>query len=87
MALARAESTWGSEGPALGRCGRRGLDLLDELRERGRVVDGDIREDLAVDLDARRTETAHEPRVREPVRPDRRVDPRDPQSAELRLAV
>ena len=46
---------------------------------------GKIGEDLAVDLDAGRLQPVDEPRVRQAVRPDGGVDPRDPQSAELAL--
>ena len=62
----------GPDGRGYGAAGDDGLRLLDELRERAGIVDGDIRKDLAVDLDAGRMETAHESRVREPVRTNRR---------------
>src|SRR5436309_12105494 len=63
------------------------LGRLDECCEGRRVVHGEIREDLAVDLDPGRLQPIDESRVRQTVRPDRGVDPSDPQSTELTLAV
>src|SRR6185295_10863314 len=90
----RPESTLGGMGDATeeapgsggGRLGRF-LDRLHERRERRGIVDGKIREDLAIDLDAGRLQPVDEPRVRQAVRPDGGVDPSDPQSAELAFAV
>src|SRR5690606_8623471 len=51
------------------------------------VVDGDVGKNLAIDLDVGAPQTIHEPAVRQPVRPRGRVDPHDPQRAELTLAL
>src|ERR1700733_772061 len=51
------------------------------------VADGDVREDLAVQLDARELEAVDELGVREVVLARRRVDPGDPQPPEVALAV
>ena len=64
----------------------RGLGRLDEAAERGRVGDGEIGEDLAVDLDAGGVQPGDEPAVAHVVEAARRVDPLDPQAAELALA-
>src|SRR5439155_21612554 len=68
----------------------RGLGPLGELTERVRVGDGEIGEDLAVELDLCLLQPGDELVVREAVLPRAGVDPHDPQPAEralLRLAV
>src|SRR5690606_8250005 len=60
---------------------------LDELRERLRVTNRQVRQDLAVDLDPGLLEPVHEARVAHVVQPGRSVDPRDPQPPELTLAL
>ena len=75
-----------SQPPGLGR--ERVLGGLDELAERGRIVHGHVGEDLAVDLDPGLASD----RGRTSSTTDRSAcaagaDPRDPQAAELRLAV
>src|SRR5690606_31193629 len=58
-----------------------------ERREPLLVVDGDVGKNLAIDLDLGAPETVHEPAVGQPVCARGRVDPRDPQRAELALAL
>src|SRR5512132_491166 len=97
-ARSRRSGTTGVYVRSDGRCDRGGagsgggrlgcfLDRLHERRERRGIVDGKIREDLAIDLDAARLQPVDEPRVGQAVRPDGGVDPSDPQSAELAFAV
>src|SRR5271165_1379798 len=66
--------------------GQRGLSDTDERRERRRIADGDFGEVLAVDLHAGGLEALDKPVVGDVVGAGRRVDPRDPQLAELALA-
>src|SRR5262249_45617384 len=54
-----------------------------ERAERGRIVDGEIGEDLAVDLDAGRPQPGDKTRVRDVVLTAGRVDADDPKPAEL----
>src|SRR5688500_1050478 len=63
------------------------LGELGELAEGLGVADGEIGEDLPVDLDAALLEAGDEPAVAQAVDPGRRVDPGDPQRAELRLLL
>src|SRR5208283_2183481 len=63
------------------------LRLLDDRGEGGGLADGELGEDLAIDLDPRRSERRDKPAVGEAVLAHRRVDPLDPQGAELALAV
>src|SRR5262249_19844760 len=67
--------------------GRGVLHGRDERGERRRVVHGQVREDLPIDLHALRLQPIDEPRIRQAVRADGRVDPRDPEAPELTLAV
>src|SRR5262245_20921225 len=71
--------------------GLSGLRLrLRQLRERAErlgIRDRQLRQDLAVDLDARSLESRDQPAVREPVQAGRRVDAGDPEHAELALAL
>src|ERR1700761_704813 len=70
--------------------GQRGLRLTDNRLERNRLVDREIREHLAVDLDAGLVEAGDKTAVIEAERPHRRVNALDPQGAEralLTLAV
>src|SRR5688572_1282523 len=50
------------------------------------IVDRDVREDLAIDLDLRERKSVHQAAVREAARACRSVDARNPQRAELALA-
>src|SRR5688572_32131907 len=50
------------------------------------IVDRDVREDLAIDLDLRERQPVHQAAVREAARTRRGVDARDPQCSELALA-
>src|SRR5262249_29652905 len=63
-----------------------GLGGLDQRCEGGRVVDGQVGEDLAADLDAGEVEALDEPVVGHPVGASRRVDALDPELAEVALA-
>src|SRR6185437_15940731 len=58
-----------------------------ERRERGRVVDGQIGQHLAVHVHARDLQALDEPVISNALGPRRRVDPLDPQPAERALAV
>ncbi len=63
--------------------------LLCEVKERAEgllVTDGEIRESLAVERNARLLETVHENGVRKALSPDRSVDSADPERAEVPLA-
>src|ERR1700752_62708 len=51
------------------------------------VADGDVREDLAVELVAGELQAMHELAVAQPVQPRCRVDAGDPQLLEVALAV
>src|SRR5690606_7727180 len=62
------------------------LRRLDEASERRRVVHRQIGENLAVDLDARRLEAAHELAVGGVVGSRGGVDPHDPEPTEVALA-
>src|SRR5258706_9202998 len=64
-----------------------GLRELDQLRERRRLRDRELGEDLAIHLDARALESGDEATVRETVLARGRVDARDPQAVELALAL
>src|SRR5690606_35642943 len=64
-----------------GRAGRG-----DESAERGGVGDGQVGEDLAIDLDARLAEAGDEAAVADVVLATGGVDPLDPELAELTLA-
>src|SRR5438105_2536043 len=67
--------------------GQRLAGALGKTSEGVGVADGDVRQDLAVELDARGLQAVDELRVRHPVLPGGSVDPRDPQAAEVALAV
>src|SRR3569623_1232406 len=74
-----------SAGSGLSR--QRGLGLLDDCGERGRLVDREIREHLAVDLKTRLGEPVDKLRVVEADRPHGGVQALDPQRAEGALAT
>ena len=63
------------------------LDLLDDGGERRRVVIGDGRQHLAVELDAGRLQPGDKPAVGDAVLADRGIDPLDPQPAEVPLLL
>src|SRR6185437_9330976 len=67
--------------------GQRAFCLLDDRSERGGLGNGEIGQDLAVDLDPRCGEAGNKAAVGQPVLAHRRVDPLNPQSAKLALAV
>src|SRR5690348_10901077 len=64
-----------------------GLGRRDESRERGRVVDGEVREDLAVDLDLGSLQTLDEAVVRDALSAGGSIDALDPQLAEVALLL
>src|SRR6267378_3961306 len=69
---------------------QRGLGLFSDRLERRRLVDGEIRQHLAVDRDARLGEAVDKDAVGHAERPHRGVETLDPQRAEgalLALAV
>src|SRR5690606_29194073 len=80
-----------SSGPCIAR--RSGLLLEAGLRlrrngaERLRVVHGDVRQHLAVDVDLRLVQPVDEAAVGQPVQARRGVDARDPERAEIALAL
>ena len=63
------------------------LGHRSEIGERGIVLIGDLGEDLAVELDARKFQAMHEPAVRELVHAGGSVDTLDPQGADVALLV
>src|SRR2546425_13262081 len=65
----------------------RRLSLLSDRREGFRVGHGQIGQDLPIEPDLGLAAAGDELVVREPVLPRRGVDPQDPESAELALAV
>src|SRR5262245_5684440 len=75
----------GTAADALG-VNRRARDL-NQARERRGVVDGEVREDLAIHLHARETQALDKAVVRHAVRASAGIDSRDPQLAEIALAV
>src|SRR5215211_3639764 len=68
------------------RLGRGGLPgYLGKSAERLRIVDGDVREHLAVDLHACLVQAVDELRVAHALAPRRRVDADDPKAPEVAL--
>src|SRR5215207_4766451 len=80
-----------SEKPGVGEaCRSRGdgrLRLLDDRLERVRLADGDVGQDLAVDLDPGLAEAGDKSTVGQPVLAHRSVEPLDPQRPKAALAV
>src|SRR5208282_5945256 len=74
-------------GGALRRLGQMALGLFDDRGEGRGLGDCELGQHLAVDLDPGRREAGNEPAVGQPVLARRRVDPLDPQGAELAFAV
>src|SRR5690606_38010932 len=70
----------------LALCRHVGLGDLDERGERGLVVDGQLGQHAAVDLDAGDLQALDEPVVGHPVGPGGGVDPLDPGATEVALA-
>src|SRR5680860_561587 len=69
------------------RVGRKGaLGALDEGREGGGLVDGQVGQDATVDANAGQGEALDEAVVRQAVGAGRGVDPLDPQATEVALA-
>src|SRR6478736_2615457 len=88
---ARSRLTSGCRAPSDAGSGTsRGFERLagrrDQRAERGVVAYGEVREDLAVDLDVGGLQSGDETRVRDVVLAARGVDPDDPEPAELALA-
>src|SRR6185503_3780347 len=83
-ALARRPREFGVRGCLSGR----GLPgFLGKTSERLGVADGDVREHLAVKLDAGRLEAVHELAVAHALLPRGRVDAHDPEPPEVALLV
>src|SRR4051794_10436988 len=80
---ARQCSAWRRNASAL----ESSLGLERDRLERGRLVDGQLGEHLAVELDLRLAAPGDELVVREPLLAGGRVDPRDPEAAEDALLV
>src|SRR6195952_1804103 len=83
--MKRRRDTWRE---ALSR--QRGLGLFSDRLERRRLVDGEIRQNLAIHRDARLREAVDEDAVGHPERAHRGIEALDPQRAEralLALAV
>src|SRR4026208_82487 len=74
-----------SEPPALGF--ERGLGLLRDHAERGRIAHRELREHLAVERDLGLVQAGDQLAVRKPLLARRRVDANDPQLAERALLV
>src|SRR6266404_9075875 len=64
-----------------------GFSGLGELRELQRIGDRQLRQHLAIEVDAGLLERRHELRVREPHLATRRVDPHDPERPRLALLL
>src|SRR5690606_25888257 len=62
------------------------LDSLDDCIEPRRIVDGNFRQRLAIEFDLRLGQTGDELAVANAALPASRVDPDDPQPAEVALA-
>src|SRR6185295_13919514 len=70
------------------RLSGRGLPgFLGKTSERLGVADGDVRQDLAVELDAGRLQAVHELAVRHALLARGGVDPHDPEATEVALLV
>src|SRR5262249_31518838 len=83
----RRESLLGGGFRGLGGLGDLLLRDLDQLVERGRVVDRDLGQGLAVEGDVGQLQAVHERAVPDVAHPAGGVDADDPQAAELPLAV
>ena len=81
----------GSRGACVLRLEERGLSALlylsDDSFEGFRMIDCEVSEDLAVDLDTLSVESTHQARVREPFETSSSVDTLDPEGAEVTLLV
>src|SRR5215211_3422335 len=64
---------------------QRGLGLLDDGLKCRRLADRQVRQDLAVDEDARLGEPVNEPAVSQAERPHRGIEPLDPERAKRAL--
>src|SRR5690606_21452044 len=75
-----------SEATVDGASARRSRRQLGQLLEGGGVVDRHVRQDLAIELDARTVQRPHQPRIAGAVLAAGGVDPGDPKPAEIPLA-
>src|SRR5690606_24698174 len=84
-----SESRALTRGPSAPRllCSQRFFGRGGERRKPLLVVDGDVGQDLPIDFDVGAPQAVHEPTVRQAVGARRGVDPRDPERAELPLAL
>src|SRR5262245_35408223 len=67
--------------------GSAALRRLDDLRKRARVADGEVGQDLAIEIDLGLLEALDELAVAQALGADGRVDADDPQAAELALPL
>src|SRR5215218_9814392 len=74
-----------SKTPTVNSSSQLGLDLLHDARKSGLVVHGDVRQDLAVDLDAGLADAVGELAVRHAALTGCRIDPGNPELAEHAL--
>jgi hypothetical protein len=63
------------------------LGDLDDASKRRGIADGDVGQDLAIDLDVGRLEAGDEAPVGQAVRAGRGVDPDDPEAPEVALPL
>src|SRR4051812_2821480 len=73
--------------PPSSRSAQRRPRLVHERGKRGRITDGQFREDLPIDLDAGLLEPVHEDAVAHVVLMRRGVDAGDPEATEVALLV
>src|SRR3954454_3029909 len=89
----RAPSWWSGArvrvlvGRSESSAGRRLAGAIGKTSEGVRVADGDVGQHLAVDLETAQLEAVHERRVGQAVLARGGVDPLDPQTTEVALAV
>src|SRR5579883_2157185 len=74
-------------GACSSRLGQMALGLFDDRGERGRLMDGEFGQDLAVDFDPGRGQPGDEAAIGQAVLAHGGVDALDPQRAEFALAV
>src|SRR5690606_13335851 len=86
-AAGRDRTTLPRQAPQASGCGQRSLGFLDDRLEALRLADGDVRQNLAVDLDPGLAEAVDKSAVGQAVLAHRGVEALDPQGAERALLV